>query len=77
MNVCSLKEQSIIIIVDARLLSPSGGYVKLKCFQALLGLDTTLYKTAVPFENSIDDVGPFFMQLISNLPLELTIIEWH
>ena len=38
-NVCSLKEQSIIIIVDARVLSPSGGYAKLKFFQALLGLD--------------------------------------
>ena len=37
-NVCSLKEQSIIIIVDARVLSPSGGYAKLKFFQALLGL---------------------------------------
>ena len=72
-----MKEQSIIIIADALLLSPLGGYAKLKFFQALLGLDTTLYKTAVPFENSIDDVGPFFMQLISNLPLELTIIEWH
>ena len=36
-NVCSLKEQSIIIIVDARVLSPSGGYAKLKFFQALLG----------------------------------------
>ena len=62
-NVCSLKEQSIIIIVDARVLSPSGGYAKLKFFQALLGLDTKLYKTAVQFENSIDDVGPSFMQL--------------
>ena len=46
-NVCSLKEQSIIIIVDARVLSPSGGYVKLKFFQALLDLDTKLFKTAV------------------------------
>ena len=65
MDFKSLKEQSIIIIVDARVLSPSGGYAKLKFFQALLGLDTKLYKTAVQFENSIDDVGSFFMQLIS------------
>ena len=59
MNVCSLKEQSIIIIVDARVLSPSGGYAKLKFFQALLGLDTKLYKTAVQFENYIQGLGPF------------------
>ena len=36
-TVCSLKEQSINIIVDARVLRPSGGYAKLKFFQVLLG----------------------------------------